>query len=104
LCLGVSHRCFKGDDLGLKRGYLLKELSEPFAGFSIGLSGISQRGVVDLFLARPAAAQVLLLFLQGSQFLSEGLKRTCLDNFGLSLGTPLKGHGQEGTHVVRHAL
>jgi len=97
LCLGGSHRRFKGDDLGLKRGYLLKELSEQFAGFSVGLSCISQGGFVDLLLARPASAQVLLLFLHGSHFLLKGLECARLNSFKLRLGAPLKGNGQEGT-------
>ena len=83
---------------------MCKELSEPFAGFDIGLSGTSQGGLVNLLLARPAAAQALFFFLQGSHFLSESLERARLDSLGLRLGTPLKGNGQEGTQIVRHAL
>ena len=104
LRLASSHRHFKRHDLGLERCHFCKKLSEPFAGFRVGLSGTSQGSFVNLLLARPAAAQALIFFLQGSHFLSEGLERARLDSFGLRLGAPLKGNGQEGTQVVRHAL
>jgi len=97
------HRRFKSNDLELERCHFCKELSEPFAGFRVVLSGTSQGGFVNLFLARPVAAHALFFFLQGSHFLSEGLERVRLDSFGLRLGAPLKGNGQEGTQIVRHA-
>jgi len=104
LRLGSSHRRFKSNDFGLERRHLCKELSKSFAGFDINLLVTSQGGFVNLLLSHPAAAQALLFFLQGSHFLSEGLERACLVGLGLCLGTPLKGNGQEGTQIVRHAL